>query len=511
MVELGVIMPLAVRQRQVAPTGAVMQAPATPMNSNEYNAIQGTIAAGTNLVLSQADRVMRAEMSSEMADFQGFVATQKAEAAKFRQENEDEDLPDLKSTKYKQDWESRQKLIGERRDRLKYADTKRAADEYITVNKPAWEHGVEQDGFASKIDKSQRKFIEFQGTVLNEDYRDELLAENSIRKQNGQPELTDRQYRTSIITQKANELADTGVIDQRDVPGIIAKFEQNVDAMESQLITNNIKTQYQGIIDAGGTLDDARKVITEAYNGKLISPSEREKLDNNLESFVASRNKKASIGKYDKLKTNYSEMAKKIAVNDLTMDDIEALDLDDETKEKWQGYLKGSNKEDVPTVTNGSGQQDILNAIAGFTSGEISQVKAMDIILKQRYDKEKITDADLLWAIDKIENKYPKDVLNNMLSTVKKEYDSFWTKSWETKNVEANSSFITWLDKKLAKGEEPTKDEMRLTMNNLLANIPIEETTDERVDIYFNGVKAGDIPTGQVDAFLKLNPKYSRK
>jgi hypothetical protein len=256
-------MPIAVRTRQVPATGAQFDAPTTPIgiNSGVYAAKQGLVNDAVGFAVNISNKIAQADMTSEMSDFEAFVNTQKAESAKFRMEKEDDDLPDGKGTIYGKDWEDRYKAIQEKANNLKYQDTRTAASQYLNQNKPVWELGVQEDIFRSRKDKSIRKFEEFQNTVLSADYTNEIKAENSIRKQSGLSTLTDKEYRLQLIKSRADELANSGIINQKDVPDILKSSQTRIIKNEIASFQNagKLAAEAGDAVTAKKMFDSARK------------------------------------------------------------------------------------------------------------------------------------------------------------------------------------------------------------------------------------------------------------
>ena len=321
-------MPLVVKTRKIVPTGATPRAPMTPMgiNSREYQAMQGMIKTGVDFAIAQGQKIRNIEMTSDMTDFSAFVNTQKMESAKFRMENEDVTLPDGKTSLYSQDWDTRQKAIEDYAGKMTFQETRDSAIQYVNVHKPIWEFGVEQASFASKTDTAQRKFIEYQDTVLTEDYDDDLRAENSLRKQNGLPPLTDREYRVGLITQKANELADNQAIDQEAVPKIIANFEVAYSKAQEKAVENVLHEEAKAMPypEAITFLNNVKGLSKELRNDLIA----RRKRQNEIET--ATTNRKVRWDTISKIGRNPEGMTDDVLEalvksNSLTWDDVEEL------------------------------------------------------------------------------------------------------------------------------------------------------------------------------------------
>ncbi len=268
-------MPLAVRQRQVMPTGATYNAPITPIGINDsvYNAAKGLADETANLSFQLHQKMAAVDMMSEWSDFEGFVNQQRAEADKFRQSNIDGDLPNGK-TVYGDDWDKRVQAITDYANKnLRYGDTKQKALAHITAQKGVWDWQLNNDAFASRADTALRKFDEYQNTVMTANYSTDLMAENSARKQynerfnlkkgdsNYKPELSDKDFRLNLIEQRANELASTGLIHQRVVPDIISRADASLRKIEKENVFNAANDTLTKIAETIGNWEDALLIL----------------------------------------------------------------------------------------------------------------------------------------------------------------------------------------------------------------------------------------------------------
>jgi hypothetical protein len=180
-----------------------------------------------------------------------------------------------------------------------------------------------------------------------------------------------------------------------------------------------------------------------------------------LDNFVAGRDKKAKDA--IKLTTieSYKDLSEPIVKGQLTFQDIDDSSMLKADKELWREYIKGSYK-DPPKNNTPVGFNVAFNAVYDAATLQLSPKEAYDVLLEARFNKQSITNEQYEWGVDKINNPYPKDTMEDINLTVKSNLEDFnrATKFDNDRNKKVNESLIAWVDSQTAKGKTPTKKEM---------------------------------------------------
>lgn len=361
-------MPLAVRQRQVMPTGATYNAPITPIGINDsvYNAARGLANETANLGFQLHQKMAAVDMMSEWSDFEGFVNQQRAEADKFRQSNIDADLPNGK-TVYGDDWDKRVQAITDYANKnLRYGDSKQKALAHINEKKSVWDWQLNNDAFASRADTALRKFDEYQNTVLTANYNTDILAENSARKQQGLPELSDREYRLKLIEQRANELASTGLINQKGIPDMLARADTVLRKAENENRLNLVNDSLTKIAESTGNWDDALLVLDKPeilYKTKL-DKKQAGALIQNIKSL--DNTQRETVAKDITSRMNVEKKVKQIEFNkqiQTISEDAEKLLLDPAADSRQILKLKPELPENLKTEDNKTALKDVKDKL----------------------------------------------------------------------------------------------------------------------------------------------------
>ena len=241
------------------------------------------------------------------------------------------------------------------------------------------------------------------------------------------------------------------------------------------LAATDVQSEYQAIIDNGGSKEQALKVIDDAAKEKRITPDQKHTMSNRLDSYAAGRVKTAK----DKIKltTNqaYADLSNRIANEGISFDDIDQSNLLKADKEKWtgennpfskgedeiQGYLEGSYL-DSPIETTQDGMIAAFGAVYDSQTLKKTPREAYDELLQSRYIEQDMTDEQFRWALNKIENPYPPHLIEDIHAIVKSNFEDFngWIKQKKDQenNVKTNESLLTWVDDLIKRDAVPKFD-----------------------------------------------------
>lgn len=224
---------------------------------------------------------------------------------------------------------------------------------------------------------------------------------------------------------------------------------------------------FQTVIDNGGTREDGYAVVRAAEKEGLIPATLRGTLENNVDSFIAHKEKQGKDAvKLTTIET-YTELSKPILTGDLKYEDVENSKLLKDDKARWlgddthKGYIKGSY-EDAPTENTPEGHTVSFNATFDVATLAISPKDGYDILLEARFNDRSITDEQFKWAVNKLENPYPQPLLNDVQTTFVSNLEDFNRLfSFDNeRNEQVNEQLIAWVDEQVAQGKTPTKKEM---------------------------------------------------
>jgi hypothetical protein len=228
---------------------------------------------------------------------------------------------------------------------------------------------------------------------------------------------------------------------------------------------------------------------------------------------------------YQKQVAGYDSIIKAFIDNKISPDIIENTDLTKDDKEEVNKSMFKSYQP-APTKSTIKGSQAMYQMVmdysmtkqGNFEASQSTKLQAYKELLKMRYQDGIITDADFKWAVDKINNPYPKDIaadVQDVLNSAKPW--GFWEtplkatraslKGWkfgtlgmvyeavkaipEQSPEEADTSktfFTTWLDTQIKAGKTPTKEEMFVRMKEFQAG-NYNNLKEQEKDEYAKGQK----------------------
>lgn len=313
-----------------------------------------------------------------------------------------------------------------------------------------------------------------------------LAANESLINQKAQDQMvaikTNQELTKYQINQKANmealdgdaykadkeRMVETGLLNKEIA---VAQEERDmaiIDRAMDKIEVDNVKPllinamgddldKQAGLATLNSELDRLVKdgVLTEAE-----AAEQNKVLGDWMDNFVSGREKKAkNIIKLTTLE-QYTKMVEPIISGELTFDDIEDNpNLLEDDEDKWKQYVTGSYK-DAPTVTTPQGFKDSTGAVFDIIRLETSSKEAYDELLTLRFIEHSITDEQYQWGLDKIENPYPKDIMEDLQSTMNSndtEFNRFFKRDAQ-RNTDVNLALISWVDGLIEKDAVPAFD-----------------------------------------------------
>ena len=161
---------------------------------------------------------------------------------------------------------------------------------------------------------------------------------------------------------------------------------------------------------------------------------------------------------------SYREFSKPILSGEMTYDDTGNFRETRRTGEqisdadRWRKYIKGSYK-DSPAKSSPEGHTVSFAAVYDVATLQLSPKEGYDVLLEARFVEGSITNEQFEWAVDKIENPYPKHVFEDLNATLKSNLEDFnrLFSADKDRNQRVNEALISWVD---AQEKVPSKKEM---------------------------------------------------
>ncbi len=275
--------------------------------------------------------------------------------------------------------------------------------------------------------------------------------------------------------EKALEAYETAQL--RDTTPKIAKLRVEETLKEArkaraEIAIENIKPDIVAAIAETDDSADGYKTLDEEIaqlvkDGILTKPESVEankKLGDWIDNYVSGRIKAAK--NKDALDTmeSYREFSKPIINGEMTFDDTgnfrETRRPGEQVSdaERWRKYIKGSYK-DPPTKSSPEGHTVSFAAVFDVATLQLSPKEGYDVLLEARFVDGAITNEQFEWAVDKIENPYPKHVFEDLNATLKSNLEDFnrLFSADNERNKKVNEALISWVDEQ---EKVPSKKEM---------------------------------------------------
>lgn len=247
---------------------------------------------------------------------------------------------------------------------------------------------------------------------------------------------------------------------------------RDYQAMKTEVAAQNVMTQFQAIINAGGTKEQGYAAIDGAYKDGLITSKQVQVLGDQLDSYIEGRIAKETMQAHEKMIKSYQELAQFALTKDFDADRILSSNLPDTEKKAFLKYVKNSRKPS-PIKSEASGHEK-LNEIVMQYSEDTDRQTAYNALFKLRYGQETITDADFAWGMTKIDKPYDLSIVPEVKSILGSP-SWRWGSNAEQAQMESNRSFIKWLDNEIAAGKTPEATTMREVMAKIKSNEPFED------------------------------------
>lgn len=264
-----------------------------------------------------------------------------------------------------------------------------------------------------------------------------------------------------------------GGLDDRIITGSQAlatreRFANDINTARANEAIENLKPILINAIKIGGkeegytALDDATNQLTK--NGILTDVQAAEankKLGDWMDNYVSGRIKQAKDAERLTTRQSYQELMKSIFTGELIYDAIDQSALKKDDKELWYKYIKGSYQ-NAPTETAYDGHKAMFNAVYDAATLQVSPKEAYDVLLQTRFTDREITDEQFQWAVDKIENPYPKHMIEDINVIWRSNLVDFnrWFSADTKRNMKVNGSLLAWIDNQIKEGKFPTRKEM---------------------------------------------------
>lgn len=193
------------------------------------------------------------------------------------------------------------------------------------------------------------------------------------------------------------------------------------------------------------------------------------------------------------------DFVSKVAGGDLLPDEIQSSTLPDKTgltegnvlsKKDWMSFAAASY-DPPPTESTFDGVNGAIDAVIDFGQLRLSKEGAYKEILNLRYVDREITESQFNWAMNRINEPYPRQITTdiqavtetNTIAFKNKGFNAFFPKRDKEKAKSVNVELIAWVDSKLKDGKEPTRKEMNQKAAELRAQSPVKLVDDTEEDI----------------------------
>ena len=246
------------------------------------------------------------------------------------------------------------------------------------------------------------------------------------------------------------------------------KKEDEIEKGIKVAVVDNIKPFLITAVEAAdkeAALDVLDRSLAQLTKAGILTADEGAQADKTLgdwlDSFVSGRIKQEKTTAQAINRSEYQRLSVPIVEGQLTFDDIDQSQLLKADREKWQKYITGSYK-DAPTENTPKGHDISFNAVYDMATLQLSPVEAYDVLLEARFVDQSITDDQFNWGVDRIENPYPRDTMENINTTVQSnlgDFNRFFSLD-KQRNKTVNESLITWVDAQIKDGKTPTRKEM---------------------------------------------------
>jgi len=282
--------------------------------------------------------------------------------------------------------------------------------------------------------------------------------------------LTDA-YRNQVDDIAKKELDFAAIMKRNGRPaGEILLSRKAAKAAGGKGAIEDIKPTLIVAIEENGNKDDGYAALDEAlgqlFESGLITKAEgaeaSKALGDWMDNYVSGRIKAEKDAEKLTVHQTYKDFGSRILApeNKLTWDEIvtsKALDTDQ--KAAWTGYLKASY-EDAPTKSDPEAYEETLGIVLNGNQGILSPEEAYDELMQWRFGEKgkRITNDDFNWAVDKLNNPYPPELITDIRIAIKNNFDLVWYLRKGVSDESVNRSLTKWIDNLIAEDKVPKFD-----------------------------------------------------
>ena len=253
----------------------------------------------------------------------------------------------------------------------------------------------------------------------------------------------------------------------------IKKAEIVADAtkVRSKSAVENIKPELIRAIEENGKKEDGIELLNastkELVDSGILTKAQgaeaNKVLGDWMDNYVSGRIQQGKTARKELTQETYQSLMPTLldpTQAQLRFGLVEQSALSVEDKKKWNSYVKGSYR-DAPTQNTPEGHTVSWNAVYDAATLALSPQEAYDVLLTERFGKKQnITDEQFNWAVDKIQNPYPKEMIENIRTTIKsnlEDFNRFFSLDNE-RNKTVNESLLAWVDELIKQDKVPLFD-----------------------------------------------------
>jgi len=316
---------------------------------------------------------------------------------------------------------------------------------------------------------------------LNKVGREKIIGEKTIRMiaKNNQiafydniskiPRIKDEATAISTLETLVNGAIDDNTITAKEGFAIKKRITNDWRTVRANDAIENIKPALIAAIRMGDKTDGYKKlaeVLPQLVKSGILTEPEAAEADRKLgdwmDNYVAGRFKQAKEAEKLTTRQTYQELMPTLFDDTQAQQRYDAISrskLLKADKDLWYEYIKGSY-EDSPIANTPAGHTVSFNAVYDAATLQLSSKEAYDVLLEARFIDRSITDDQFTWAVDKIENPYPKHIIEDIRTTLKSNLEDFnkLFRFDRERNKKVNESLLAWVDEQIKQDKVPLFD-----------------------------------------------------
>lgn len=259
-------------------------------------------------------------------------------------------------------------------------------------------------------------------------------------------------YRDALGTKYTPDMVDILVNDAKAKGAELFK-KASIDDIKP-LLTEAVETQDKEY--AYKVLENSVKtLVKEGTLTKTEAAQANKSLGDWLDNYVSGRIQQKKQNEKLTTRQTYQQLIPQLfddSVSHQRYDLVEQSKLLKADKENWQKYIAGSYDES-PTENTYKGHKESTATVFDAMMLKISPKDAYDELLESRFVDKSITDEQFNWAINKIENPYPKPIATALRAALKHNLTVGWFDNELDKEV--NKRLIGYIDDLIEKDKIP--------------------------------------------------------